>query len=57
MQPRSTMPSVEIRDVQLETYAVSDAMNQLVLAHLDPRAWRAQPLGRNGGRTIAAIFD
>ena len=48
---------VEIRDVLLETYAVNDAMNQLLLAHLDPRAWRAKlPGKRHGGRTIAAIF-
>src|SRR5271163_4166459 len=47
----------EIRDSLLETYAANDAMNQLILAHLDPRAWRAQPPGKKGsGRTIAAIF-
>ena len=34
---------VEIRDSLLETYACNDAMNQLILAELDPRAWRAQP--------------
>ena len=28
----------ELRDVLLETYAINDAMNQLLLAHLDPRA-------------------
>lgn len=38
-----------------ETYAVNDRMNQLVLEHLDPRAWRAQLPGIKG-RTIAAIF-
>jgi uncharacterized damage-inducible protein DinB len=38
-----------------ETYAVNDRMNQLVLEHLDPRAWRAQLPGTKG-RTIAAIF-
>ena len=50
--------SVQIRGVLLETYAVNDAMNQLLLAHLDERAWRAQPSGARGhrGRTIAAIF-
>src|SRR5262245_21438779 len=30
-------------------------MNQVVLAHLDPAAWRAKPPGSRG-RTIAAIF-
>jgi uncharacterized damage-inducible protein DinB len=39
----------------LETYAVNDRINQLVLEHLDARAWRAKPPGRNA-RTIAAIF-
>ena len=54
----SNQALVQIRDVLLETYAVNDAMNQLLLAHLDPRAWRAQPPGAKGhtGRTIAAIF-
>lgn len=49
---------MEMRDVLLETYAVNDAMNQLLLAHLDPRAWRAQLAGAKpqGGRTIGAIF-
>jgi uncharacterized damage-inducible protein DinB len=47
----------EIRAVLIETYAVNDAMNQLVLAHLDRRAWRAKPPGERGnGRTIGAIF-
>ena len=47
----------EIRDSLLETYASNDAMNQIILSHLDPRAWRAQPPGEKGtGRTIASIF-
>src|SRR5271154_5992613 len=46
-----------IRDSLLETYACNDAMNQLILAELDSRAWRAQlPGEKRGGRTIAAIF-
>jgi hypothetical protein len=47
----------EIRDSLLETDACNDAMNQLILSDLDPRAWRAQAPGQRGsGRTIAAIF-
>jgi uncharacterized damage-inducible protein DinB len=57
MPPRPNPASPDIREVLLETYAVNDAMNQLLLAHLDPRAWRAQlPVSKRGGRTIAAIF-
>lgn len=58
MQTSSDERLIELRDVLMETYAVNDAMNQLILAHLDPRAWRARlatAKGR-GGRTIAAIF-
>ena len=49
---------VQIRDILLETYAVNDAMNQLLLAHLDPQTWRAAVPGakRHAGRTLAAIF-
>jgi uncharacterized damage-inducible protein DinB len=47
----------EMRDVLIETYAANDVMNQLLLAHLDPRAWRATlPGAKRGGRTIASIF-
>jgi uncharacterized damage-inducible protein DinB len=31
-------------------------MNQLLLAHLDPQAWRAELPGAKGHRSIAAIF-
>jgi hypothetical protein len=41
----------QIRDSLLETYASNDAMNQLILSDLDPRAWRAQPLGQKGSGT------
>ena len=57
----------DLREALLAIYAINDAMNQLLLSHLDPRAWRATPPGpeRNNklqknrtrsGRTIAAIF-
>ena len=57
MPPESDEALTHLRDSLLETYAVNDAMNQLLLTHLDPRAWRAEPPGKKGnGRTIAAIF-
>lgn len=46
---------MEIPAALVETFTVNDAMNQLILQHLDPRAWNAKPPGR-GARTIAAIF-
>jgi len=52
---RAATPTQDYCQVLLETYAVNDRMNQLILEHLDPRAWRAKPPGR-GARTIAAIF-
>jgi uncharacterized damage-inducible protein DinB len=59
--PARSLASSDLRpdltEVLLEIYRVNDAMNQLVLAKLDPRAWRANPLGKPGsGRTIAAMF-
>lgn len=58
MEQRAPESLIKMRDVLLETYAVNNAMNQLLLAHLDRRAWRAQlPTAEpRGGRTIAAIF-
>lgn len=38
----------------LESYAVNERMNQIVLEHLNPAAWRAVPQGSKV-RTIAAI--
>lgn len=45
----------DFRQVLPEAYAVNDRMNQLVLKHLDPRAWQAK-LSGSKGRSIAAIF-
>jgi uncharacterized damage-inducible protein DinB len=55
MTRAAALPIADFRRSLVETYAVNDRMNQLVLEHLDPRAWRAKPPGRNA-RTIAAIF-
>jgi uncharacterized damage-inducible protein DinB len=38
-----------------QAYALNDRMYQLIVEHLDPKAWRAKP-PNGGGRTIAAIF-
>lgn len=52
---RESEVQIENSDL-LRTYAINDAMNQLVLSHLDPRAWRAKLRGlKRDGRTIAAI--
>jgi uncharacterized damage-inducible protein DinB len=53
-RPAVAVPA-DVREVLLEIWAANDRMNQLILEHLDPRAWRAKPPSRNG-RTIAAIF-
>jgi uncharacterized damage-inducible protein DinB len=44
----------ELGAVLMESYAVNERMNQLMLEHLDPAAWRATLRGSKG-RTIAAI--
>jgi uncharacterized damage-inducible protein DinB len=57
MPQRIEVTPAEGGNALLRTYAINDAMNQLLLAHLDRRAWRAKPPGnRRGGRTIASIF-
>jgi uncharacterized damage-inducible protein DinB len=49
---KTTEPSLaDLRDVIIETWAVNDAMNQLLLEHLDPPAWRAQLPGTRSNRT------
>ena len=55
MAPARDLPTPAFCEALLETYAVNDRINQLILEQLDPRAWRAKPAGRNA-RTIAAIF-
>src|SRR3989442_15545566 len=47
--------AIDFCQALLETYAVNDRMNQILLEHLDSGAWRAKP-PRRKGRTIAAIF-
>ena len=51
------------RQIQVDTplgrsavriFAANERMNQMLIEHLDPMAWKAKPPGRT--RTIAAIF-
>ena len=58
MARRAVQSEFEVCEVLLETYAANDCMNQLLLEHLDPRAWRASPVGNNKreGHTLAGIF-
>lgn len=58
MARRSAPRETELAIVLLEMYAANEAMNQLLLEHLAPRAWRARPPQANPreGRTLAAIF-
>jgi uncharacterized damage-inducible protein DinB len=55
MPRRAVAVPADVREVLLEIWAANERMNQLILEHLDHRAWRAKPPG-SGGRTIAAIF-
>src|SRR6202049_565084 len=38
----------------VQIFAANERMNQLLIEHLDPRAWRAKPPGKT--RPIVAIF-
>ena len=46
--------AADLVPVLVESYAVNERMNQIVLEHLDPAAWRVRLPGSKG-RTIAAI--
>jgi uncharacterized damage-inducible protein DinB len=53
---RAALPaSSDVAEVLLEAYAVNERMNQILIGHLAPGAWRARPPGGKG-RSIAAIF-
>jgi uncharacterized damage-inducible protein DinB len=55
MSRHVSAPTRDLRKGIEEAFAVNDRMNQLVLEHIDPRAWRGH-LPASKGRTIAAIF-
>jgi uncharacterized damage-inducible protein DinB len=55
MAKSTALPAPAFSQVLLETYAVNERMNQLILEHLDARTWHAKPPQRHA-RTIASIF-
>ena len=55
MSHAAASPAHDFCQALLETYAVNDRINQLILENLDPRAWRAKAPGQSA-RTIVAIF-
>ena len=54
MTTRLPKAQTELGRAAVRTFGANERMNQMLLAHLDPAAWRAQPCGKV--RTIAAIF-
>src|SRR5450631_2435929 len=56
MAKTKTAVSLDLSQALVESYAVNDRMNQIILERLDPAAWRAKLPG-NKGRTVAAIFS
>src|SRR5580704_12158732 len=55
--PRArTAVTPDLAQALVESYALNERMNQVVLEHLDPAVWRAK-LNGSRGRTIAAIFS
>ncbi|HEX9270854.1 MAG TPA: damage-inducible protein DinB, partial [Candidatus Binatia bacterium] len=46
----------QLGQAAVQIFAANDRINQILIEHLDPAAWRAKPPGKNKVRTIAAIF-
>jgi len=55
---RSPKPAAQLGPAAANIFAVNERMNQLLLEHLDPAAWKSKPPAKSPGntRTIAAIF-
>jgi uncharacterized damage-inducible protein DinB len=45
---------IELGEAAVRIFAVNDRLNQILIEHLDPAAWKAQPPGKV--RSIAAVF-
>ena len=56
MTTRQPRIHTQLGRAAVRIFAANDRMNQILIEHLDPAAWRAKPPGKSKVRTIAAIF-
>jgi uncharacterized damage-inducible protein DinB len=54
MATRQPKIPTQLSRAAVQIFAVNDRINQIIIEHLNPAAWRAKPPGKV--RTIAAIF-
>lgn len=54
MTTRQHKPQTQLARAAVRIFAANDRMNQMLIEHLDPAAWKAKPPGKT--RTISAIF-
>ena len=54
MTTRQNKVHTPLGQAAVRLFAANDRMNQIIIEHLDPIAWKAKPPGK--ARTIAAIF-
>ena len=54
MTARQRELHTELGRAAVRIFAANERMNQILIEHLDPAAWRAKPPGKT--RSIAAIF-
>src|SRR5260370_9414885 len=54
MTTRQQKVHTQLGRAAVQTFAVNDRMNQILIERLDPTAWKAKPPGKT--RTIPAIF-
>jgi uncharacterized damage-inducible protein DinB len=53
-QHRQQNVHAQLGRAAVQIFVANERMNQMLIEHLDPRAWKAKPPGK--ARTIAAIF-
>jgi uncharacterized damage-inducible protein DinB len=53
---RQPQVDTQLGRAAVQIFAANERMNQILIEHLDPAAWKAKPPAKNNARTIAAIF-